>query len=254
MCIFWMDGKVERLALWMMVPDELKKEPERLCSISSSLVVVIDKEVEDPIVVRAPWLVREFGKSHHLRRRIKGVGDPDESSWTNVGFCKSNSCDRNIIRNEPLLFRKDGEAKRSTPILLCDFSQGKLVHSLLLPEYLPVVLGNKLGGEETKQGNDRESERYPIETCIERYTEHRTHKGEDRAQNHLVERIREEQNDEQRANRAKEERLSPQSHTTISRQCFNQPACFGRMQEDIEAPRASTLSIKNRWYSRRRCI
>ena len=120
--IFWMDGEPERLTLRMMAPDELKKEPERLCPISSSLVVVVDKEVEDPIVVRAPWLVREFGKSHHLRRRVKGVGNPDESSWTNVGFCKSNSRDRNIIRNEPLLFRKDGEAKRSTPILLCDFS------------------------------------------------------------------------------------------------------------------------------------
>ena len=61
------------------------------------------------------------------------------------------------------------------------------------------MLGNELGGEETKQGNDRESERYPIEPCIERYTEHRTHKGKDRAQNHLVERVREEQDDQQRA-------------------------------------------------------
>jgi hypothetical protein len=120
--IFWMHSELERLALRMMAPDELKKEAERLCSISSPLVVVVDKEVEDPVVVRAPWLVREFGKSHHLRRRIKGVGDPDESSLTNVGFCKSNSCDRNIIRDEPLLFRKNGEAKRSTSILLCDFS------------------------------------------------------------------------------------------------------------------------------------
>jgi len=116
------------------------------------------------------------------------------------------------------------------------------------------VLGNELGGEETKQGNDRKRERYPIETCIERYTEHRTYKGKDRAQNHLVERVREEQNDEQRADGAKEERFPPQSHTTIGRQRFNQSACFGRMPEDIEAPRASTLSIKNRWYSRRRCI
>jgi hypothetical protein len=30
MCIFWMDGKLERLALWMMAPDELKnQEPFR---------------------------------------------------------------------------------------------------------------------------------------------------------------------------------------------------------------------------------
>src|SRR5258708_9043985 len=123
-----------------------------------------------------------------------------------------------------------------------------------LPEYPPVVLGNELGGEETKQGNDRKRERYPIEPCIERYTEHRTHKGEDRAQNHLVERVREEQNDEQRADGAKEERFSPERHTPIGRQCFNQPACFGRMPEDIEAPRASTPSIKNRCYSRRRSL
>src|SRR5215469_532439 len=122
MYIFWMDGEVERLALGIMVPDELKKEVERLCSIPASLVVMIDKEVEDPVVVQAPGLVGEFGKSHHLRRGIKGVRYPDESPWTNVGFCKGNSRDRNIIRDEPLLFRKDGEAKRSTPILLCDFS------------------------------------------------------------------------------------------------------------------------------------
>src|SRR5260221_11349591 len=112
-------------------------------------------------------------------------------------------------------FRKDGEAKRSTPILLCDFSQGKLVHPLLLPEYPPVVLGNELGGGETKQGNDRKRERYPIETCIERDTEHRTHKGGEPAQNQPVERVREEQNDEQRADGAKEKAFSPQSHTPI---------------------------------------
>src|SRR5260370_26341394 len=85
MCIFWMDGELERLALRMMAPDDLKKEAERLCSISSSLVVVIDKEGEDPIVVRAPRLAREFWKSHHLRRRVQGVGDPDKSAWLNVG-------------------------------------------------------------------------------------------------------------------------------------------------------------------------
>jgi len=30
MRIIWMDGELERLALRMMAPDELKKEPERL--------------------------------------------------------------------------------------------------------------------------------------------------------------------------------------------------------------------------------
>lgn len=47
MYIFWMHSEVERLALGIMVPDELKKEVERLCSIPSSLVVMIDKEVAD---------------------------------------------------------------------------------------------------------------------------------------------------------------------------------------------------------------
>src|SRR5258708_22677731 len=47
-CIFWMHGELERLALRMMAPDEPKKEADRLCSISSPLVVVVHKEVQDP--------------------------------------------------------------------------------------------------------------------------------------------------------------------------------------------------------------
>src|SRR5258708_19638971 len=64
--IFWMDGELKRLTLGMMVSDELKKEAERFFSISLPLVVAVDKEVEDPVVVQAPWLSFAFRKSHHL--------------------------------------------------------------------------------------------------------------------------------------------------------------------------------------------
>ena len=121
MFIFWMDGELKRLTLRMIVPDELKKEAERFFSISSSLVMAVDKEVEDPVVVQALWFVCEFAKSHHLRIGIKGIGNPDESSWANVGFRQGNRRDGDRICNKPLLFRKDGKVKRNTPILLCDF-------------------------------------------------------------------------------------------------------------------------------------
>src|SRR5207237_4067296 len=118
--IFWMDGELKRLTRRMMVSDELKKEADRSFSISLPLIVAIDKEVEDPVVVQAPWLVCEFGKSHHLPTGIKCVGHPDESTWANVGFCQGNSRNRDVICNEPLLFRKDGKAKRGTQILMRD--------------------------------------------------------------------------------------------------------------------------------------
>lgn len=51
MHIFWMNGQTERLTLRVMALDELQKEAKCLCAISSSLVVMIDKEVENPVVV-----------------------------------------------------------------------------------------------------------------------------------------------------------------------------------------------------------
>ena len=89
--IFWMDGELKHLTLRMMVTDELKKEAERFFSIASPLRVMVNKEVKDPVVVHALWFIGEFGKSHHLSVCIKGVGDPDESSWANVGFRQGNS-------------------------------------------------------------------------------------------------------------------------------------------------------------------
>src|SRR6266581_5986397 len=94
---------------------------DRFFSISSPLIVTVDKEVKDPVVVQAPWLICEFGKSHHLAVGIKCIGYPDKSSWTNVSLRQSNSRDRNIICNEPLLFGKDGKVKRGAPIFSRNF-------------------------------------------------------------------------------------------------------------------------------------
>lgn len=150
--IFWMDGELKRLTLRMMVLDELKKEAERFFSIASPLRVTVNKEVEDPVVVHALWFICEFGKSHHLGVRIKGVGDPDESCWANVSFRQRESRNRNRISNKPLLFRKNGKAKRGTPVLSCDFSErtsARISESMLDPidrQILAHRLQRSLGG------------------------------------------------------------------------------------------------------------
>jgi hypothetical protein len=46
--IFWMDGEVKRLTLWMMVSDELKQEAQRFFSIASPLRATVNKEVKEP--------------------------------------------------------------------------------------------------------------------------------------------------------------------------------------------------------------
>lgn len=130
--IFWMDGELKRLTLWIMVLDELKKEAKRFFSIASPLRVTVNKEVEDPVVAHALWFIGEFGKSHHLGIHIKGVGYPDESCWANVGFRQRDSRNRNKISNEALLFWKNGKAKRGAPVLSCDFLERKPVYLFLL--------------------------------------------------------------------------------------------------------------------------
>jgi hypothetical protein len=50
-----MNGELKRLALWMIVPDELKKYTQSFFSISTPLKALVDKKVEDPVVVEAAW-------------------------------------------------------------------------------------------------------------------------------------------------------------------------------------------------------
>ena len=107
------------------------------------------------------------------------------------------------------------------------------------------MFSHQVGGEKPQQSNDRQRKCYPVKARVDGNAEYCSCKGQDRTHNELTEYIREQQYDQQAANRGKKERFSPQRDARIGYQRADKPKCFSDMKEDVQALWTRALAIES---------
>src|SRR5262249_16355367 len=103
--------------------DQINEALEGHLAIATTLVPLIDEEMEDPVLVRSAGLVGELDEPNHRGAGIDGIGGPYRAVEMEVGFGERDGNNWGGLGDEALVVGGDGEAERFSPICLCHRAQ-----------------------------------------------------------------------------------------------------------------------------------
>ena len=121
--ILRVDHQLQQVASRMLVLDELGEALQSCLAVAATLEAMVDKEMEDPVLVRSAGLVGERDEPDHGGARIDGIGRPRRAAQMEVRLGKRDGNDGSVLGDEALLVGAHGEAERFLPVRLRDLAQ-----------------------------------------------------------------------------------------------------------------------------------
>lgn len=108
--ILRMDHKLQHVTLLMFGFDQFYEMPQRGLAVATTLIALVNEEVEYPVLVRAARFVGKRHESDHRGTGIDGIWKPCRAAETEVGFGERDCDDGSVLGDESLLIGMNSQA------------------------------------------------------------------------------------------------------------------------------------------------